>query len=475
MGEPPAALGLTTATARAILADGPAGASRSEEVALRLGEAIRVGLLLDGERLPAEPALAEQFGVATVTLREALAALRAEGLVQTRRGRGGGSFVRTRRPLEDDALPPRLHELTTQDLRELGDLRCAVSGAAARLAAERALPDEVDGLRRQAERLRAAGTVSERRRADTQFTLEVAAAAQSARLTREELRLRTEIGDLLWLGHTEADHRSAVRSRLRLVDAIARRAGGRARELAEEHVAADTERLLRLRLTTAYPARAADVLAAVDEVVGSVLAALQPLAERYRELTGGALVSDDLAVMRPDIAALLAGHRDVVAGAGVVVAPGVLADRDRWLEWWWSGPSGAPQPLRVNLDPGAPDFFDYTTADWWTTPDRTTAPHVSGPYVDHACTGEYAVTLAVPVHRGDRLLGLAAADVPVARLERQVLPWLAALPEPAALVTAAGRVVASTSPRLAAGRLVPPMDPMVDTGPVTGWRLVTSA
>jgi DNA-binding FadR family transcriptional regulator len=244
--EAPAALGLTTATARAILAGDPAGSTgRAEHVAARLGEAIRVGLILDGERLPAEPALAEQFGVATVTLREALAVLRAEGLVETRRGRGGGSFVRGR-PAEEPF--PRLRELSSVEVRELGDLRGAVSGTAARLAAERALPDEVAGLRRQAERLRTATTVSGRRRADTQFTLEVAAAAQSARLTREELRLRAEVGDLLWLGLTEADHAASVTSRLRLADAVGRRDGRAAQALAEEHVAADTERLLRLRL-----------------------------------------------------------------------------------------------------------------------------------------------------------------------------------------------------------------------------------
>src|SRR5438445_33045 len=78
------------------------------------------------------------------------------------------------------------------------DHRAAISGAAARLAAERALPDEVEGLRAQAARLRTAETVSERRRADTQFTLGVAAAAQSTQLAGEEMRLRAELGDLLW-------------------------------------------------------------------------------------------------------------------------------------------------------------------------------------------------------------------------------------------------------------------------------------
>src|SRR4051794_24590495 len=100
-------VGLTTATARTILGTAqPSG--RAEQVAQRLGEAIRLGLILDGERLPPEIQLSEQLGVATVTLREALAALRKEGLIVTRRGRGGGTFVRSPQPELPDSPPIRL-------------------------------------------------------------------------------------------------------------------------------------------------------------------------------------------------------------------------------------------------------------------------------------------------------------------------------------------------------------------------------
>jgi DNA-binding FadR family transcriptional regulator len=240
-------LGLTTVAVRAILAPPPEPTGRADLVAHRLSHAIRLGLILDGERLPPESQLAEQLGVSTVTLREALAGLRQQGLVTTRRGRGGGTFVHAPADLAE-GLGRRLRQFTTQDLRDLGDHRGAVSGMAARLAAERALPEEIDGLARQVERLAAAATMSERRRADTQFTIEVAAAAQSPRLTREELRLRGEVGDLLWLQLDERDHEDSVLARRELVGAIARRDGAMSRELAERHVAADTVRLLQLRL-----------------------------------------------------------------------------------------------------------------------------------------------------------------------------------------------------------------------------------
>ena len=240
-------VGLTTVAARTILAPPAEPSGRVEMVEHRLSQAIRLGLILDGEQLPPETKLAEQLGVSTVTLREALAVLRQQGLITTRRGRGGGTFVQAPADLVQ-RLVQRLRQFTTQELRDLGDHRGAVSGMAARLAAERALPEEVQSLTRQVERLRAAGTTSERRRADTQFNIQVAAAAQSPRLTREELRLRAEVGDLLWLQLDENDHQASVVARAELVEAISRRQPFRARELAEQHVSTDTARMLQLRL-----------------------------------------------------------------------------------------------------------------------------------------------------------------------------------------------------------------------------------
>jgi DNA-binding FadR family transcriptional regulator len=243
-----AGVGLTTATTRVILgmADEPGG--RADQIAQRLGRAIRLGLVLDGERLPPEPQLAEQLGIATVTLREALATLREQGLVLTRRGRGGGTFVRAAADGAADALARRLRQFSTQDIRELADHRSAITATVARLAADRALPGEVEDLHRQVQRLRTAGTAGERRRADTQLTIQLASAAQSSRLTREALRLLAEVGDLLWLRLTDAEHDVAVRSRSRLVGAIGRHQAQHARTIAERQVDTDTQRLLRLRL-----------------------------------------------------------------------------------------------------------------------------------------------------------------------------------------------------------------------------------
>jgi len=86
----------------------------------RLRAAIGLGLLADGKRLPKEADLASQLGVTTFAMREALAELRKEGLVVTRVGKCGGSFVTY--PAESERLEhDELVDLSSAELRDLGD------------------------------------------------------------------------------------------------------------------------------------------------------------------------------------------------------------------------------------------------------------------------------------------------------------------------------------------------------------------
>lgn len=240
--------GLTTVTARTILGLPRGAGGRADQIALRLSQAIQLGLISDGTRLPTEMVLAEQLGVATVTLREALAVLRSQGLVVTRRGRDGGTFVQSTEDHLARSLLDRLRQTSVQEFRELGDHRVAISATAAVLAARRAVPEEIADLRLRVDRLAAAATASERRRADTQINIQVAAAAQSSRLTREESRLQAEVGGLLWLGVSETEHQMSVQSRSNLVGAIDAGDENAARAVVEHQISADTVRLVRLRL-----------------------------------------------------------------------------------------------------------------------------------------------------------------------------------------------------------------------------------
>ncbi len=102
----------------------------TEELSLRIGglplpdlvadtlrKAIANGRLVSGQRLPAEPQLAEQLGVSRATLRQALSLLTQEGLLVRQHGRG--TFVSS---LPRSVLRGNLTELmgTTQMIREQG-------------------------------------------------------------------------------------------------------------------------------------------------------------------------------------------------------------------------------------------------------------------------------------------------------------------------------------------------------------------
>src|SRR5690349_19851886 len=75
----------------------PASPAPFRQIATHLREAIRRGELGAGDKLPSETELINHYGVARMTVRQALAELRAEGLVVPEHGRG--VFVRARPPV----------------------------------------------------------------------------------------------------------------------------------------------------------------------------------------------------------------------------------------------------------------------------------------------------------------------------------------------------------------------------------------
>jgi hypothetical protein len=160
----------------------------------------------------------------------------------------------------------------------------------------------------------------------------------------------------------------------------------------------------------------------------------------------------------------------------VIVAPGLLTNAEYGMEWWWAVPDREPETLRANLEPSAPDFFDYATADWYAPPESTGARHVAGPYVDYVCTNEYAMTLAQPVRAGGRFVGVAALDVSVGGFETLVLPALQSLDAPATLTNATGRVIASTSEAVWPGQRFPAeRATAIGSASPFGWRIHADA
>lgn len=225
---------------------------RADEVVERISRAILLGLVVDGEQLPTEVEFAGQLGVSPMTLRESLAILREQGLVETRRGRTGGTFVRRPANPPLGPLEERLRTTTVSQLRDLSDEQFAVSGAAALLAAERASAASVRRLLHLVEQLAAAEEVGARIRADSRFHIEIAMASQSERLTRLEVNLQAELTALLWLPlEPETVLDEVVAEHHAIATAIAEEDGERARLLAERHGRRNLRRLIELHLVVA--------------------------------------------------------------------------------------------------------------------------------------------------------------------------------------------------------------------------------
>ena len=108
--------------------------SRTAQLAERLGRDIREGKVRAGARLPTEQELIARFRVSHTVVREALASLRAEGLIVSRQG--AGVFVA-------DNVLSRPFRIVSDELRSLVEvenvlqLRLAVEVEAAAIAAER--------------------------------------------------------------------------------------------------------------------------------------------------------------------------------------------------------------------------------------------------------------------------------------------------------------------------------------------------
>src|SRR5262245_11716514 len=122
----------------------PKGAQR---VAERIRAGIRSGELRDGDRLPPERVLIEQFGYSRAVVREALRMLEEEGLITLHAGRNGGAVIRkpgTERLVNAFDMLLRLQTTTQEDFYEA---RRLLEPLLVRLAIERATAEDIAALR----------------------------------------------------------------------------------------------------------------------------------------------------------------------------------------------------------------------------------------------------------------------------------------------------------------------------------------
>lgn len=227
------------------------GSAVAETVA-RLGQAISLGLLRPGDQLPRETTLARSLGLSVVTLRGALGILREAGLVETRRGHAGGTFVSRKGPgapgVARFPLPP------AEELRDLSDYRSVVEGGAAALAAERATDEQLAYLDELVEAMEDVTDFATWSELDTLFHLILADASQSQRLTTEvkDLRSRTYQISALWELNPISTLRLSNRGHRSILRAVKARRPASARKAMTEHVQSTLAVWLGLQSGAAY-------------------------------------------------------------------------------------------------------------------------------------------------------------------------------------------------------------------------------
>ncbi|MFL6174146.1 MAG: FadR/GntR family transcriptional regulator [Marmoricola sp.] len=186
----------------------------------QLATAIRLGVYPRGSQLPAERDLAEQLGVSRATLREAIAALRSADLVETTRGRGGGTVVRGR-PARRKSVARAAIRGRTADLLDSLDFRAVVEPGAAALAASRDLDDSTRALLQQSlDAVSEAQEGEEHRQCDSRLHLAIAAASGSPRLMAAVTQVQAELDEMLHaipvlspnIAHSTAQHKAIIRA-----------------------------------------------------------------------------------------------------------------------------------------------------------------------------------------------------------------------------------------------------------------------
>lgn len=205
-----------------------------EEALEQILQLLRLGLVPGGERLPAERELAERMGISRVTLREVLKVLTDQGLVESRRGRYGGTFVLQRPDAHgEDELRRRVAAVDVEDTLRFREV---LEVGAAGLCAAHGLTDQ------DADRLRTAlaathdAPLAEYRRQDTLLHLTIAELSGSPTLTAQYAAVRATLNDLLDcipllvrnLEHSQHQHTA-------LVEAVLDADADGAREVMREH------------------------------------------------------------------------------------------------------------------------------------------------------------------------------------------------------------------------------------------------
>ncbi|ENW81084.1 hypothetical protein F909_02375 [Acinetobacter sp. ANC 3929] len=223
--------------------------TRSEQVVERLENAIISGLLKSQEQLPNEADLARLMGVSPITVREALTTLRVKGLIDTRRGRNGGSFV-CELPADLRLSLHPLRQASTEYLADLGEFHSAILSHSAYLACQRTTDAELEKISTLIEQFNQAREADIRAQLDLRCLLSLTSVAQSARLANQELALQAEWAPLIAvLYQDDRFHQAVINQYHKILSSLTQGNGDEAMLQTRKIISMQTDQMLQYKLS----------------------------------------------------------------------------------------------------------------------------------------------------------------------------------------------------------------------------------
>lgn len=215
----------------------------SEEVSADLETRIQRGDYAPGAQLPTEKVLAETFGVSRAVVREAIARLKADGLIETRQG--SGAFVAE----NPKSLNFRLSAGGESGLLHIFELRTMIEATVAELAARRRNDADLQVMHDALDRMeKALSEEIDGSEADDDFHLAIASATHNQyvlRLAEFLGRQFSESRRMAWIDHPRGmeSPREAQREHRIMLAAITAGDPAAARQAAHVHLRGAAERV----------------------------------------------------------------------------------------------------------------------------------------------------------------------------------------------------------------------------------------
>ena len=221
-----------------IMPAGHASGGLVQQVTVRLRKEITSGRFAPGDKLPSQALLSEQFEVSRSVLREAVAGLQADGLLEARQG--AGVFVTDQ--LRAPAMPllQPVDAARVSSILEILELRSAVEVEAAGLAALRRSPLQEEAILRAHNKV--ASLVASGHRstdADFEFHRSIAAATNNPRFVELlDVLGPNAIPDMMRQGHLD----TILREHRAILLAISAGNADSARHAMQVHIRASQQR-----------------------------------------------------------------------------------------------------------------------------------------------------------------------------------------------------------------------------------------